>query len=115
MNINDSLITKSSVHFPITTITGSYTVSINDYCIIINNGIIAVTITLPAASGNIGRVLIFKRANSTSTGTITLGTAGGNIESGATFTFATTAPIALTAATRRYIYMSDGTNWHCIN
>jgi len=45
--------------------TTNYTIETDDYTILINANVADVTITLPAASTNTGRLLVFKRIDAT--------------------------------------------------
>ena len=63
----------------------------------------AVTITLPAASGNAGREYTVKN---TSSGTVTVQSSSGNIDGSATY------PLG---ATNKYVTLvSDGSNWYVV-
>lgn len=79
-------------------ITAAYTASENDHVILVAPAA-PLTITLPAASTMVGKMVIIKRTNTT-THTITLTPASGQIENAASAT--------LTTSLQRRAYYSDG-------
>lgn len=79
-------------------ITAAYTASENDHVIFVAPSA-PMGIALPAASTMVGKMIIIKRTNTT-THTITLTPASGNIETAATAT--------LTTSLQRRAYYSDG-------
>lgn len=78
-----------------TKITGNYTVVANDYIITVDNGASNITITLPSAATSANRIILIKRYDDTSIGTITINTAGGNIQDPASGTFGSSISVAL--------------------
>jgi hypothetical protein len=94
--------------------TGSLTLTALHYMVNCNNGATAVTITLPAAASNGGRAYIIKRFSG-STGTVTINSTGGNVQSTAGTFAATTTLAALGTYGQHQQFMSDGSVWNRIN
>jgi hypothetical protein len=92
------------------TVSANYTVLATDYTIYVTNGATAVTITLPAASGDNRRIYNIARGTG-STGTITIATAGGNVEALAGTLGTTTTVAALGAYGSKITFQSNGTNY----
>jgi hypothetical protein len=79
-----------------------------------NNAGTAITVTLPTPASITGRIYRIKRDVS-STGTVTVGTAAGQVQAFAGTFAATTTLGALGSTSKCLVYQSDGTNWHLIN
>jgi hypothetical protein len=102
-----------SVAFSSTTITANTTLNDTHSRIIVNNAAVAITINFPAANTCAGRQYVISRA-ATSTGTITIGAVGGQVQALAG-TLAGTTTIAAHSATGSGLnicFTSDGTNWY---
>ncbi len=89
--------TKSSTNSP-------YTISDNDQFIFCNMSTGAMTLTLPAASSNNGRLITIKITVTSGSNNIIVQSSGGTIEGSASFTIT-----GSTRATTRFV--SDGSNW----
>lgn len=89
--------TKSSTNSP-------YTISDNDQFVFCNMSTGALTLTLPAASSNNGRLITIKITVTSGSNNITVQSSGGTIEGSASFTVT-----GSTRATTRFV--SDGSNW----
>ncbi|HVM86896.1 MAG TPA: hypothetical protein VMT76_01825 [Puia sp.] len=92
------------------TVSANYTVLATDYTIYVTNGATAVTITLPAASGATRRIYNIARGTS-STGTITIATAGGSVEALSGTLGTTTTVAALGSYGSKITFQSNGTNY----
>lgn len=91
------------------TVAASATVNPNDHLIVVNNGAAAVTITLPSAPLNPGRVIVIHR-DIGSAGAITVNAVAGLVQAQAGTGGATTT-IPTTAGQRAAHFHSNGTNW----
>ncbi len=87
--------------FPVTSKTGAYTATINDYVILCNG---TFTVTLPAAASSNGCVLQIKN---TGTGTITIDGNGSEVIDGNT-------TIDISIQYQSYTVVCDGTAWYII-
>jgi len=104
MSISLSNGTSSSILVaPATKTASTYTVSVNDYSLIFNSTS-TITVTLPSASANNGKVFMFKNI---STGTVV--SASSNVVPRTSAT-AGTAILSGTAGSWAMLH-SDGTNW----
>ena len=97
------------------TVTVSGTLVVSDHVCLINNGAAAFTATLPAAASFQGRHIIVKRIDNTSTGAITINTAGGSVQALAGTLGATTSLAAIGTYGQAAHFISNGTNWYRIN
>ena len=90
----------------ITTKTGSYTATTDDYVIICDAGLNSFIVNLPAASSNTGRIYYVKKVDS-SQNTITINPEGaGEVDNGAT--------AVITTQFEAVTVTSDGSNWWII-
>ncbi len=96
--------------------TANYTALLTDYTISVNNGASNVTITLPNASTNRNHVYYVKRYDNTSLGTVTIATSGGNVQSIATGSFASTTSLSVWGTYGQTLQLqSNGTDYEIIN
>ena len=95
--------------------TTTYTVLATDSMLLMNTNASGCTVTLPAASSNTGRILVFKAQYTVGAGN-PISSASSNVVPVASATAGTTI-IATGATTPRYLAMlqSDGTNWQLIS
>lgn len=102
----------SSLRTTVATITATGTLPATATRVLVNNGATNITITLPDPALHIGRELWFTRA-STSTGTITLAPAAGQVQALAGTLGATTSITALGNSDSQSVhFFSDGINWY---
>jgi len=92
-----------SFSLPIRGVSSSTTLTENDYTVVKNTGA-NITITLPAANTCKGRVYVIKKA---ANGTLTIDTAGGQIDGNANVAL-------INSARNSYTIQSDGSNWWII-
>lgn len=109
LDVNGGLATE------VRTVTVSGALVVTDHVTLINNGATAFTVTLPAAASFQGRHIIVKRIDNTSTGTITINTAGGQVQALAGTLGATTSLAAIGTYGQSAHFISNGTNWYRIN
>lgn len=109
LDVNGGLATE------VRTVTVSGALVVADHVTLINNGATAFTVTLPAAASFQGRHIIVKRIDNTSTGTITINTAGGQVQALAGTLGATTSLAAIGTYGQAAHFISNGTNWYRIN
>lgn len=109
LDVNGGIATK------VRTVTVSGALVVDDHITLIDNGATAFTVTLPAAASFVGRHIIVKRINNTSTGTITINTAGGSVQALAGTLAATTSLAAIGTYGQAAHFISNGTNWYRIN
>lgn len=109
LDVNGGLATE------VRTVTVSGALSVTDHVCLINNGAAAFTATLPAAASFQGRHIIVKRIDNTSTGAITINTAGGSVQALAGTLGATTSLAAIGTYGQAAHFISNGTNWYRIN
>jgi len=109
LDVNGGLATE------VRTVTVSGALVVSDHVCLINNGAAAFTATLPAAASFTGRHIIIKRLDNTSTGTVTINTAGGQVQALAGTLGATTSLSAIGTYGQAAHFVSNGTNWYRIN
>jgi hypothetical protein len=99
---------NGSVAMNLSTITADYTITDTDgyYTILCNNTSAAITVTLPTAAANNGRILIIKRIGPTY---------GVTIDGEGTETIDGVATKAVGAQYRGYVLQSNGTSWFVIS
>lgn len=98
---------SSYLKLPMKFVSASYSMTIDDSFVMQTNGTVATTITLPAASACPQQMFIIKAPSSFASGiTMTINTAGGNIDGAASVSVGTAL-----AVTR---VVSDGTNYWII-
>ena len=104
-------VTGSSFHgdasgllYPIKTVTGAYSATLLDYTILGDTGSGNVTVTLPAASAGSRKIYNIKKVDSSNT--LTIATAGGNIDG--------VASKSLTTLNESLSFHSNGTDWFII-
>lgn len=109
LDVNGGLATE------VRTVTVSGALVVADHVTLINNGATAFTVTLPAAASFTGRHIIVKRIDNTSTGTVTINTAGGSVQALNGTLGATTSLAAIGTYGQAAHFISNGTNWYRIN
>jgi hypothetical protein len=101
-----SLYTSGGYTAGITTKTANYTATANDFTIIVDATAGAVTITLPAASSNAGRIYNIKKIDA-SANSVTIDPNGAELIDGA-------ATFGNTTQYRNFQIQCDGTGWHVL-
>ena len=109
LDVNGGLATE------VKTVTVSGPLTVTDHVVLVNNGGTAFTATLPDAASFVGRHIIIKRINNTSTGAITINTAGGQVQALAGTLGATTSLAAIGTYGQAAHFISNGINWYRIN
>nr|MBP6038419.1 hypothetical protein [Candidatus Saccharimonas sp.] len=111
---NSTLQVEGSIATGIITLSSTSAIPDTVEKVLVNNAGAAVTLTLPSAVGRTGRHISISRASNTSSGTITIATAGGSIQNLAGNLTATTTIAANSAAGagQDINFWSNGTNWY---
>lgn len=96
---------KIDVFYDNTTVTGTtYSIGASNTVIFANAATNSITITLPSSSGYNGYRFYIKRTDGVSANTVTINTAGGNIDG--------SASQVLSLQYQAIMVVSDGSNWY---
>jgi hypothetical protein len=115
MVVNDALRAKGAIFMKTRTVTATSFLNTTDYVVSVNNSAANVTINLPDPTTSINRVLIIKRYDITSTGTVSISTGLlTTVIEDDTGALVDTYTLGTTVTTRRVCFLSDGTNWQRI-
>jgi hypothetical protein len=93
----------AAVNFPVTSVSTNTTLGNTHFLVLVNATGGAVTITLPSASGNTGRMYVIMKTDA-SANSVTIAPTGGQFINGA-------ASISFNTQWQKYTVMSDGSNW----
>ena len=98
------------------TVSGSSTIVASRTIVYVNNSAASATITLADPATNVNCPVTIARYDATSTGTVTITSAGTPlIEDPTTFNYGSSITLGTTSGDRRVTLVSDGTRYHILN
>lgn len=115
INTTTNRVRRKPMHLSQTVSSGSSTINASRTVVYVNNIAASATITLPDPATNVNNPVTISRFDNTSTGTITITTAGTPlIEDLSAYTYGTSTTLGTDAGNRRATFMSDGTRYHIV-